>query len=386
MSFAEFRSGAWEIAGMAMSMVALGQTERTRRGLARVLSVSAALVVLAGCALQPRTAAPILEPEPGGLVWPAPPDVPRYALAGVLIGERDFVAPGQEEADSVRSALAWVAGLLIGEASYIELQRPVSGMTDARGWIYVVDASHKAVVVFDMTEHRLHLWQLAAEGLPFLSPIMIVADGRTGFLVTDAELGEVFRLGADGRPLGRFGKNILGRPTGIARDELTGLIYVADTDKHDIKVFDDDGVLVDVLGARGTEPGTFNAPTHLLFRGDELYVADTLNFRVQIFDRSGDGRLTFGRLGLFVGDMTRPKGVAVGGDKRIYVVESYYDHLLVFDRDGRLLLPIGGTGSEVGRFYLPSGVWTDDFGRVYVADMFNGRIVVLKELTGVERI
>ena len=84
--------------------------------------------------------------------------------------------------------------------------------------------------------------------------------------------------------------------------------------------------------------------------------------------------------------MTRPKGVAVGGDDRIYVVESYYDHLLVFDRGGRLLLPIGGTGAEVGRFYLPSGVWTDTSGRGYVAAMFHGRLVVFKELTGVERI
>jgi len=247
----------------------------------------------------------------------------------------------------------------------------------------VVDASHKAVVVLDMTNHRLHLWRLADKSRPFESPIAIAADGHDGFLVTDAELGEVFRLGPDGQPLGRFGEGILGRPTGIARDDLAGLIYVTDTSNHDIKVFDDDGVLVDVLGARGTEPGRFNAPTHLLFRDDELFVSDTLNFRVQVFDRGGDGKLAFGKLGLFVGNMTRPKGIAVGGGRRIYVVESYYDHLLVFDQEGHLLLPIGGTGSEVGQFYLPSGVWTDHLGRVYVADMFNGRVVVLKELTEV---
>jgi DNA-binding beta-propeller fold protein YncE len=79
--------------------------------------------------------------------------------------------------------------------------------------------------------------------------------------------------------------------------------------------------------------------------------------------------------------MTRPKGVAVGADGRIYVVESYYDHLLIFDDGGRLLLPIGGTGNAPGKFYLPSGVWTDSRQRVYVADMFNGRVMVFKELT-----
>ena len=92
----------------------------------------------------------------------------------------------------------------------------------------------------------------------------------------------------------------------------------------------------------------------------------------------------FGELGLVVGNMSRPKGVAIGGGGRIYVVESYYDHLLIFDHYGKLLLPIGGTGREVGQFFLPAGVWTDDHHRVYVADMFNGRIIVLSELTGLE--
>ena len=79
--------------------------------------------------------------------------------------------------------------------------------------------------------------------------------------------------------------------------------------------------------------------------------------------------------------MARPKGVAVGADGRVYVVESYYDHLLVFDPEGRFLMPIGGTGTDEGQFYLPAGVWTDSTGRVYVADMFNGRVAVFKELT-----
>ena len=214
-----------------------------------------------------------------------------------------------------------------------------------------------------------------------MAPVGIVADGAGGFLVTDAELAEVFRLDADGQPVGRFGRGILERPTGIARDPVSGLVYVADTVRHDVKVFDPAGDLVELIGSHGNGQGLFNTPTHVSYFDGQLYVADTLNFRVQVFDRAGEERLTFGRLGLFVGDMTRPKGVAVGGGGRIYVVESYFDHLLVYDRNGRLLLPIGGTGQGTGQFYLPSGVWTDPQGRVYVADMFNGRVVVFQELS-----
>jgi DNA-binding beta-propeller fold protein YncE len=92
--------------------------------------------------------------------------------------------------------------------------------------------------------------------------------------------------------------------------------------------------------------------------------------------------MTFGKAGLFVGQFARPKGVAIGGDGRIYVVESRHDHLLVFDAKGQLLLPIAGRGT-IGSFHLPAGVWTDSQQNVYVADMFNGRVVVFKELTKV---
>lgn len=340
----------------------------------------AVLSVMAACA-GPERKTPTLEPATQSIVWPDPPETARYALAGVLIGERDFIAEDAASPDTATAALRWIAGLVVGEEDYEELRRPVSGMTDASGRVYVVDASRKSVVVFDMLGKEFREWRAAAPKLAFAAPVAIAGDDAGGVLVTDSELAEVFRLDAAGEPKGRFGKGIVKRPTGIARDPATGTIYVTDTAAHDIKVFDSGGVLVEVIGARGSEPGQFNAPTHLAFHGDQLYVADTLNFRVQIFDRAGDGRLTFGRLGLYVGQMTRPKGVAVGRDGRIYVVESYFDHLLVFDPRGELLLPIGGTGQGIGQFYLPAGAWTDDTGRVYVADMFNGRVVVFKELT-----
>jgi sugar lactone lactonase YvrE len=341
--------------------------------------------LLAGCSVKPEGVALTLEPEPNAIVWPPPPDTPRYALAKVLIGERDFLPKEElekEEGFDLGKAMNWLVGILIGPPEYAELRRPVSGMVDEKGWIYVVDASHRAVAVFDRSEHRMRFWPLAGKNLEFESPIAIVGDGQGGFLVTDSELGFVVRLNAEGAPVAQFGANVLSRPTGIARDPASGRIYVVDTAAHDIKVFDAGGQLLDTLGGRGRGPGEFNTPTHAVFSGDTLYVADTFNFRIQAFDRSGEATMAFGRTGLFVGNLTRPKGIAIGGDRRIYVVESYYDHLLVFDSAGQLLLPIGGTGPEVGSFFLPAGAWTDNAGRVYIADMFNGRVVVLQELTG----
>jgi DNA-binding beta-propeller fold protein YncE len=90
----------------------------------------------------------------------------------------------------------------------------------------------------------------------------------------------------------------------------------------------------------------------------------------------------FGAPGLYVGNLVRPKGVAVDNEGHVYVIESYFDHLLVFSRSGEYLLPIGGTGQETGRFFLPAGVWVDARNRVFVADMFNGRVMVFQFLGG----
>ncbi|MFM9845840.1 MAG: 6-bladed beta-propeller [Hyphomicrobiaceae bacterium] len=358
----------------------LGVSGRCRWALRLAWSNLALLGLMAACAAPP-TISPGLEPEPQARVWPAPPEPSRYAFAGFLVGERNFFDESASDSDAFTSAFRWLVGLTSSQQAFKELQRPIGGMVDDLGRVLVADASRKAVLVFDIPNKRFLEWRAATEKTGFESPVAIASDGGSGFYVTDSEAAEVYHLNSDGEPIGKFGRGVLTRPTGIARDPQTGTIYVADTVQNNIRLFGNDGTPRDTLGSRGKDPGQFNAPTHLTFSDSRLFVTDTLNFRIQVFDRTGDGHLTFGRLGLYVGDLTRPKGVAVARDGRIYVVESYYDHLLVFDPDGQFLLPIGGTGQGIGEFYLPAGVWTDNLGRVYVADMFNGRVAVFKELT-----
>jgi DNA-binding beta-propeller fold protein YncE len=274
-----------------------------------------------------------------------------------------------------------VTGLLFGEPDYLELIRPMSGLVDSQGRILVTDMGRPGVVVFDLKKKSVDLWQTAAHGVDFVSPVAIAEDGTGGYYVTDSQLGEIFHLDATGHPLQGFGKKVVNRPTGIARDPESGNYYVTDTGYHRVVVFSAQGEVIDIIGSRGELPGQFNYPTHIAVRGDRIYVSDTLNFRIQVFDRNGEGKLAFGQLGENVGDMTRPKGVGAGKDGRIYVIESYYDHILIFDSKGQFLLPIDGARLDVGPLYLPAGIWSDPEGRVYVADMFNGRVCVFKELT-----
>ncbi len=313
-------------------------------------------------------------------VWPRAPELPRYLYAGELTGEENFPRVGAEEPGRAQRFFAWLVGLGQERREPVVLQRPLGGTVDGAGRVYVTDVSRQAVYRFDPVTPGLDVWQEAAPGQRFRSPIAVAMGPGDEVLVTDAELHRVYRLGPDGAPRGEIGADQLRRPTGIARDGPRGEIYVADTEAHDIKVFDDAGGLVRRIGHEGREEGALNAPTYIAFRDDRLYVTDTLNARIQVFSREGEPLNTIGERGLFVGNLVIPKGVSVDDEGHVYVVESYYDHLLVFDSDGRFLLPIGGSGKESGQFYLPAGVWTDPNGRVYVADMFNGRVEVFQFL------
>lgn len=350
----------------------------------RALATAALAAALAGCAAAPPQGGLHFgaadAPEGRMLLWPAfDTEVPRYAYAGTLTGEANV----RRMPDGARALLRWAAGLDEAGAVPTVLQRPSAGASDARGRIYVTDASRRAVFVFDEAAGDLAVWEQATPALGFAAPAG-VAPGRDGEVyVADADLGLVAHLDRDGTPRPPLGRGVLQRPTGLAYDAARGLLYVADTMAHDVKAFDGAGRHVGTLGRRGEAPGEFNYPTHLAFARGELYVTDTMNNRVQVLRPGSDAPpRRIGARGLYVGNLVRPKGVAVDGEGNVYVVESLYDTLLVFGAQGEFLMPIGGTGAGTGRFYLPAGVWTDERNRVYVADMFNGRVVVFSFLGG----
>ncbi|MGA7294239.1 MAG: 6-bladed beta-propeller [Terriglobales bacterium] len=71
--------------------------------------------------------------------------------------------------------------------------------------------------------------------------------------------------------------------------DLTGNIYISNMKDSHIRIYDRDGASIGSFGQAGVEIGEFNSPAGLWVDGkNRLYVADTNNRRVQVFQLSDD--------------------------------------------------------------------------------------------------
>ena len=184
----------------------------------------------------------------------------------------------------------------------------------------------------------------------------------------------LFAVGEHGR---------LEQPVGIALNEDLKRIYIADTRRHGISVFDmQDGKFLFEFGGRGTEDGKFNFPINLATdKNGKVYVMDMFNFRVQIFDADGKFQFKFGGVGTGLGQFSKPKGIAVDSEGHIYVADAAFNNVQIFDQEGRLLLFFGEFGSGDGQFWLPAGMDIDAHDRIYVVDQYNKRINIYQYMS-----
>jgi DNA-binding beta-propeller fold protein YncE len=115
-----------------------------------------------------------------------------------------------------------------------------------------------------------------------------------------------------------------------------------------------------------------------------LYVCDTLNNRIEIFDADGKFVSAFGKAGDGPGYFARPKGVAIDSDDHIWVADGQQDRVQVFNKDAQLLITFGGHGILPGQFQGLVGIATDKNNRVFTSEMFPGRVQQFRYVTDAE--
>jgi DNA-binding beta-propeller fold protein YncE len=91
----------------------------------------------------------------------------------------------------------------------------------------------------------------------------------------------------------------------------------------------------------------------------------------------------WGNTGSEDGQFVKPFGVAVDSSgNNVYVADTSNNRIQKFDSNGTFITKWGNTGSEDGQFVFPLGVAVDSSGNnVYVADTSNNRIQVFSSAT-----
>ena len=246
------------------------------------------------------------------------------------------------------------------------------------GDIYVVDSDNNRVERFqsDGDYDNLEFGSDNSSDDEYLgSPSAIAIDKKSDYIyVADSTTDSISVFDDDGDFQFNFGEtgsddDEFRNPSGMVVDDSNHILYVADTENNRIQIFEltdgdncssgneeivnDEVCFVDNFGSSGSSEGKFDEPAGLAYDEDNdlLYVADTENNRIQVFE--------------IVSGNTCPSGTdeIING---VCFVEEF-----------------GSSGSTDGKFNSPSGLAIDeDNGMLYVADTDNHRIQMLSVPNG----
>jgi DNA-binding beta-propeller fold protein YncE len=260
----------------------------------------------------------------------------------------------------------------------INVQLPTDIVVSRSRKIYVVDGTNNRILVFSHTGSLLHSFgRRGSEAGMFNSPTGIGIDKEDNIYICDSGNRRVQVFSENGGFLRSFtikdGPMGPARPVDIAINDRTKLCYITDSVNHRVIVCDLKGKQVYEWGGKGDGNQEFRYPATATF-DEYLYVVDSLNSRVQVFEGGGIFVRSIGRWGVLPGEFFRPKGVAIDKDKNVYISDSYMDVIEVFG-EGGFKYVLGDEKGEIRRFSSPLGIFAEG-GRLYVAEMFANRIGV----------
>ncbi|MFQ5559695.1 MAG: 6-bladed beta-propeller [Nitrospinota bacterium] len=317
------------------------------------LFVGLACVAITGCA------APKAKP----IVWPSPPDAPRVKFVTLFNTDKELFGTSWQD-------------VVVGTGAS-GFRKPAAAHIDNRGRLYVSDTGLGLVHIFDLKNKK----KTAIGGLG--KPVGVTSGSDGKVYVTDTSSDRIMVYGADDEFIYSLGKpGELEQPTGIVMNNNLDRLYVVDTHKHNVAVFSPKKRKKQFeFGERGDGDGQFNFPSNIAIDNENnVYVVDTINGRVQIFDADGNFLDKFGRLGDAPGAFSRPKGIALDPDGNIYVVDSAFNNVQMFNKSGRILMGFAGFGEGRGGMILPSGIAIDENATIYVTDQWNARVSVYQFL------
>lgn len=263
------------------------------------------------------------------------------------------------------------------------LRRPSGVAVAANGDIYVADTGKRRIVVFNADGNYVTTYgDQGKEKNQIWEPISVAVspDGRS--YVVDKGQKKMILYDSAHKPI----KEIVFKDEApLSVNVANNLIFV--TTPSGVLIGNLDGEISTGFINRGKDPGQYDMPGGVAVGTDgTLYVADSLNYRIQAIDKQGKSIWQYGKpvpadqavnyngpdrkFGL-------PASIAIDERGFLYVADGLSSELVVLNNKGELVETVGDVGHNDGTFYYPEGITYGD-GRLVVADKFNDRIEVFR--------
>lgn len=281
------------------------------------------------------------------VIYPAPPDTARIQFLKKISSSVDVTGDRKS-----------FSKFIFGEEDNIPINKPY-GITTSKGKILICDTYIHGIDIIDIENNTFKQFIPGGKG-ELKVPINCFVDKNGNLYVADSERKQIVVFDKDGKYRNSFGDPENFKPTDVfVQDDK---VWVTNLEGHQINVYSGDSkneLLSKFPDPNSSEVGKLYSPVNLFVTDSKVYVSDFGDFKIKEYNSKGEFKKSLGSYGKRVGQFARPKGIAVDRDSNLYVVDAGFENVQIFNKDGKILMFFGGPYKGPGDMWLPAKVAID---------------------------